>query len=129
MTLLRRQRRRHRVEAIDGLEVDDAPAAGRLGGAGALPIVEVQRGPRRKHRVVTRRGRGERTIDAAPGHHGRIGCEAAFEDLVPADEPPPVRGEKASDALHEVALQRVLVGDSALAHPLLHAAASSATGP
>src|SRR5688572_5560285 len=114
------KRRRHRVEAIHRFEIDDASAARWLAGAGALSVVEVQHGPRRKDRIVARGSRGECSVDPAPGHHRGIGCETAFEDLIPADQPPPVRGEKAPNALHEVALQRVLVRDSALAHPLLH---------
>ena len=105
-----------------------APAR-RLARGGALAIVEIQRGPRRKHRVVTRRGRGERAIDAAPRHHRRLRCQAAFENLVPADQPAPVRAPGSARCAARSSSAALLVGDAELAHARLHARRALATGP
>src|SRR5689334_24168319 len=57
--------------------------------------------------MVRARG-GDTAGGTAPGHDDRIRSEAAIENLVPADEPPAVGGEKGVHLLDEPALELVL---------------------
>ena len=50
-----------------------------------------------------------RAVDTAPGHDDRALLGAAFEDLVPADDPPALGRQMGGDAVDEPALQLVLV--------------------
>ena len=117
------QRSRRGIEAIDVLDAHDRPAAG------TRPIertvVEIERRRRRQHRVVIRGGRRDCAFDAAPGHDRGVRREPAFEDFVPADQAPAVLVEILADALHEVALQLVLILHAELAHPAAHARRSA----
>ena len=95
----------------------------------ALAVVEIQRRPGREHGVVTGLRRGACAINAAPRHHGGLGREAAFENLVPADQPAAVCGQEATDPLHEVALQRRLVWSRRARACAPARVATRATGP
>ena len=64
--------------------------------------------------------RGHCAGDATPRRDCGVRSDAAFEDLVPADQPSPARAEERFDPLHEVALQLRFVLHAELAHPRLN---------
>src|SRR5262249_31052272 len=61
---------------------------------------------------------GDAASDPAPRHHGGARREPALEDLVPADQPPPLRGQIRIELLDEPALQFLLVLQAGRSHAL-----------
>ena len=91
------QRRRDRLVLVDRLQ-RQVPADGqRLGLARALVVVEVRVRRRGHDHVVAGLRRGDPALLAPPAHHDRARRQAAFQDLVPADQPPAVFGQKGVD--------------------------------
>src|SRR5581483_8722334 len=68
-------------------------------------------------------GRGSRhsASYSPPRRDGRVRCDPAFENFVPADQPAVMRGAKSAHARDEVTLQRGLIGHTQLAHSCLDA--------
>ncbi len=114
--LLGIERGRHRVERVDLRERQRGQAAVGFIAARGLQVVQIQRIARCQHHVVALLGGGHRAFDATPGHHGRAGRHAAFEDFVPADHAPAMLGEVLGQLFVEPALHRVCVLDAELAH-------------
>ncbi len=63
---------------------------------------------------------GHGTLETPPGHDSCVLCDAALQDLVPTDDLSAVSVDVFLDALDEVALQALLVGNLQLAHSRLH---------
>ncbi len=79
--------------------------ASRFVRAAALRIVEVAVRRRRHHDVVSGVGGCDAALRAAPGHDDGAGCQAAFEDFIPADQSPAAAGQELLDAVVQVRLQ------------------------
>ena len=58
-------------------------------------------------------------VETAPGHDCGVLRDATLKDLIPTNDPAPLRVHMLLDALDEVALQRLFVGDVQLAHTRL----------
>ena len=111
----------HRLIGVDIGERLDRQAAGRLVGLIALQAVEIQRRRGRQHDVVPLVGGIDRALLATPRHHRGGRRQAAFEDLVPADQPPPLAREIAAERVDHPALQRILVLETERLHLRLDA--------
>ena len=55
--------------------------------------------------VVAFRNRLDPSFRTPPGHHGRVRCQAAFQNLIPADDPFSVFHGKAFHPLDHITLQ------------------------
>src|SRR3569623_365816 len=85
-----------------------------------MPVVKVENRPWGQDRVVPRPGGSDCAVEPTPGHDRGRGRDSALQDLIPTDEPATVGGEMFFDALDEIALQSLLVGDMELSHPRLN---------
>ena len=98
------------VQFVDLAHRDIAADGHRLLRRGlGLVVVQVAMDIGRHDDVVAGLGRRNAALRAAPRHDGRRGRNAAFENLVPADDLPAVLAEPLLHAAHRVALKLELV--------------------
>ena len=79
--------------------------------------------------VVARLGRRGGAAHAPPTHHRGLGRQAAFEDLVPADQSPALGGQVVFDLANEIALQLVFILEALGLDPGLALGTLSSSGP
>lgn len=110
--LLGTQLRWNRLETKDILKGADVPDGDGFVGTAVLTVVQVHLLLGAHDDVVApARGRDAARV-AAPGGDGGPRCEAALQDLVPADEPAPARGQPGVEVPDEPRLEPVLVADT-----------------
>ncbi len=110
--LLISQRRRRGLKPVDVAQADDDPAAGRFAGQIGLAVVEVEDRIGGHDHVVAGPDSRHRPVGPMPRGHGRLGGQAAREDVVPAQDTAAMRLQEGFDPLGEAALQGVLVGEA-----------------
>ena len=113
-----------RVVGIDLLQRRDVEPAGRLVAAAALQAVEVERIARRHHDVMPHVGGVDPALFAAPRHDRGGGGQAAFQDLVPADQAAALGLEVGAELFDHPALQGVFGLDAQRLHLRLHLGAA-----
>ena len=107
----RRQLGRQRLEGIHGRQGNESPDALGFSRSLGLRVIEVAvRGGRHDH-VVPGRRRRDAARGAAPRHHRRAGRETAFENFIPADQPPAFADEEFLDLIEEVSERLVEHGE------------------
>src|SRR5688572_22684896 len=82
-------------------------------------MIKIAMRTRRHDDIVTSLGRSDTSLCASPRHNSGIWCESAFEDLIPANDLFAFRIEIRFDALNEITLQLVLIGQVFIRHQLL----------
>ena len=99
------------------IQREEAAEALRLVDGGVLHLVQVAVAAGRHHCVVALLDGFQTTLGAPPAHDGSVGGEAAFQDLVPAQQLSAVGVDKALDAFDQIALEFFYVGQSFGLHP------------
>src|SRR5262245_34905484 len=89
-----------------------------------LIIVEVSVTGRRHHDIVSGLGCANPALFPAPRHHYGVRRDSTFQDLVPANQPPPLKTEELPHPPDEVTLKLFLV----LEPELLNACLCNSTG-
>ncbi len=108
-----------RVIDIDAVDGQVAAPAFRLADRRVLNLVQVATVARCHHGVVPLPDGLEAALGPPPRHDRGVRGQAAFQDLVPADEPASVGVQEPLDAAHQVALELFHVFQPLFLHPAL----------
>jgi len=104
---------------IDPFQRQEAADGQRLRFARALVVIKIRVRRRRHDHVVAGLRGGDPALLAPPAHDHRAGRQPAFQDLVPAHQPPAIGGQKGVDLLGKPGLQFRLVLQALRADQLL----------